>query len=94
FMVIDEATSSLDSSTERLVQQGLERVLAGPVGAIIVAHRLSTVRTICNRFIILKPLEEVGSGESQIEADARSFEELYALSSTFRRLADDQHLAI
>ncbi len=94
FMVIDEATSSLDSSTERLVQQGLERVLAGPVGAIIVAHRLSTVRTICNRFIILKSLEEVGSGESQIEADARSFEELYALSSTFRRLADDQHLAI
>ncbi|TXI34946.1 MAG: ABC transporter ATP-binding protein [Candidatus Moraniibacteriota bacterium] len=94
FMVIDEATSSLDSSTERLVQQGLERVLAGPVGAIIVAHRLSTVRTICNRFIVLRPLEEVGPDDSQIEAEANSFEELYGLSPTFRRLADDQHLSI
>jgi ABC-type multidrug transport system fused ATPase/permease subunit len=94
FMVIDEATSSLDSSTERLVQDGLKRVLSGPVGAIIVAHRLSTVRTICNRFIVLRPLEEVGPEDSQIEAEAHSFEELYAVSPTFRRLADDQHLAL
>lgn len=94
FMVIDEATSSLDSSTERLVQEGLRRVLTGPVGAIIVAHRLSTVRTICNRFIVLRPLEEVEPGGSQIEAQAGSFEELALLSPTFRRLAHDQHLAL
>lgn len=94
FMVIDEATSSLDSSTERLVQQGLEKVLAGPTGALIVAHRLSTVRTICNRFMVLRPLEAVSAGASQIEAQAGSFEELYACSPTFRRLADDQHVVI
>lgn len=92
FMVIDEATSSLDSSTERAVQEGLQTVLQGPVGALIVAHRLSTVRTVCDRFLVIRPIEEVAEGESQIEADARSFEELYQTSSTFRRLADDQHI--
>lgn len=94
FMVIDEATSSLDSTTERLVQRGLEQVLAGPTGALIVAHRLSTVRSMCNRFMVLRPLEEVPHGGSQVEAEARSFEELYAISPTFRRLADDQHVRI
>lgn len=94
FMVIDEATSSLDSSTERLVQEGLEKVLAGPVGAIIVAHRLSTVRKVCNRFIVLRPLEETPEGESQIEAEAETMETLYQISPIFRRLADDQHLAL
>lgn len=94
FMVIDEATSSLDSTTERLVQQGLQQVLAGPTGALIVAHRLSTVRTMCNRFMVIRPLEEVLAGASQIEAQAGSFEELYSCSPTFRRLADDQHVVI
>lgn len=94
FMVIDEATSSLDSSTERLVQRGLEKVLAGPTGALIIAHRLSTVRTMCNRFMVLRPLEEVPFAASQVEAHAGSFEELYACSPTFRRLADDQHVVI
>ncbi|OGG55261.1 hypothetical protein A3D62_02425 [Candidatus Kaiserbacteria bacterium RIFCSPHIGHO2_02_FULL_49_11] len=94
FMVIDEATSSLDSTTEKLVQEGLHTVLDGPVGALIVAHRLSTVRTICNRFLVLRPLSEVPNGESQIEADATSFEELYKISPTFRRLADDQGISL
>lgn len=93
FMVIDEATSSLDSSTERLVQKGLETVLSGPVGALIVAHRLSTVRTMCNRFIVLRP-HQGALGVPQIEADAGSFEELYRSSETFRRLADDQGVVI
>jgi ABC-type multidrug transport system fused ATPase/permease subunit len=93
FMVIDEATSSLDSTTERLVQRGLESVLSGPVGALIVAHRLSTVRTMCNRFIVLRP-HQGASGAPQIEADAPSFEELYRSSETFRRLADDQGISI
>lgn len=94
FMVIDEATSSLDSSTERLVQQGLQQVLAGPTGALIVAHRLSTVRMMCNRFMVLSPLEHVRAGAPQVEAQAHSFEELYACSPTFRRLADDQHVIV
>ena len=94
FMIIDEATSSLDPSTEKHVQEGLEKVLEGPTGALVVAHRLSTVRNLCDRFIVLRPLHEVAEGESQIEAEASSFEALYERSPTFRQLADDQQLRI
>jgi len=94
FMVIDEATSSLDSTTEKAVQEGLRKVLSGPAGALIVAHRLSTVRTICNCFIVLRKPEDTPDGESQIEAVAGSFEELYRISPTFRQLADDQDIRI
>ncbi len=41
-LVLDEATSSVDPHTERLVQDALERLLAGRT-AVIVAHRLSTI---------------------------------------------------
>ena len=94
FMIIDEATASLDSTTERLVHDGLKTVLGDNIGALIIAHRLSTVRDLCDRFIVLHPADAVREGESQIEACASSFEELYRISSTFRRLADDQHLVI
>ena len=94
FMVIDEATSSLDSSTEKAVQEGLEAVLASNVSALVVAHRLSTVRYLCDRFIVLRDASLLEDGESQIEAEAASFEELYSISPTFRRLADDQGVPI
>jgi ATP-binding cassette, subfamily B, bacterial len=49
-LILDEATSSLDIPSERLVQQGLARLLAGTEAArrtaLIIAHRLSTVETV------------------------------------------------
>ena len=93
-MFIDEATSSLDSTTERLVQFGLGKVLTPDVTAVVIAHRLSTVRHLCNKFIVLKSIEELVDGESQIEATAGSFEELLQISPTFRTLAADQGLQI
>jgi ABC-type multidrug transport system fused ATPase/permease subunit len=94
FMVIDEATSSLDSITEERVQEGLETILGEPIGAIIIAHRLASIRRLCTRFLVLRPLEDVPPGESQIEAEAPSFEELYVCSPIFRQLADAQSLTI
>ena len=94
-LVVDEATSSLDSTTEKQVQEGLEQVLSGTAtSALIVAHRLSTVRHLCDKFVVLKAAHEVHNGDSQVEAVASSFEELYKISPTFRRLADDQGIGI
>ena len=93
-MIIDEATSSLDSVTEHEVQEALAEALSMGVTALIIAHRLSTVRNVCNRFVVLKSVSEMRDGESQIEAIAESFEELYRISPTFRRLADAQGIHI
>jgi ATP-binding cassette subfamily B protein len=51
-LLLDEATASLDIPSERLVQQGLQTLLAGRT-AIIIAHRLSTV-SIADRVLVLE----------------------------------------
>lgn len=94
FMIIDEATSSLDSSTEKDVQRGLAEVLSGDMGALIIAHRLSTIRHLCSKFVVLRNSDGLMNGTPQVEAVAHSFEELYRISPTFRSLADDQDIAI
>jgi len=90
FMIIDEATSSLDATTERLVQDGLEKVLDN-CGALIVTHRLNTVRRICDRFILIDRIDGRGG---TIQAVANSFEELADNSDTFRTLAADQGIEL
>ena len=94
FMVVDEATASLDATTEKAVQKGLEEVLGEDMGALIITHRLSTVRRLCTKFFVLRDSEGLARGESQLEACASSFEELYDISPTFRTLADDQGVVI
>jgi ABC-type multidrug transport system fused ATPase/permease subunit len=94
FMVVDEATASLDATTEKAVQKGLEEVLGEDMGALIITHRLSTVRRLCSKFFVLRDSEGLAPEESQLEASARSFEELYDISPTFRMLADDQGVVI
>jgi ABC-type multidrug transport system fused ATPase/permease subunit len=58
--VLDEATSSLDSESEREVERGLERLLQGRT-ALIIAHRLSTVRR-ADRIAVLDQGQVVEQG--------------------------------
>jgi ATP-binding cassette subfamily B multidrug efflux pump len=60
-LILDEATSSIDTETEQLIQQAVERVMEDRT-SIVVAHRLSTIQK-CDRIIVLHhgELREMGS---------------------------------
>ncbi len=62
-LVLDEATSSVDPSSERLIQEGIRRLLAGRT-AVIIAHRLSTVLD-ADRILVVHKGRIVESGTNQ-----------------------------
>jgi ATP-binding cassette subfamily B protein len=62
-LILDEATSSVDTETEYLIQQALERLMAGRT-TVIIAHRLSTIRK-ADKIVVLKGrhIAEMGTHE-------------------------------
>jgi ATP-binding cassette subfamily B protein len=68
-LILDEATSSVDTETELLIQQALERLMEGRT-AIIIAHRLSTIRN-ADTIVVLdgKRIIEMGTHEELIRKD-------------------------
>lgn len=85
-VVLDEATASVDSQTEALVQAAIERVLQGRT-AVVVAHRLSTVRR-ADQIAVLRQgeLVEIGSHE-QLLARGGLYAELVAAGERQGKLA-------
>ncbi|MFR5172495.1 MAG: ABC transporter ATP-binding protein, partial [Clostridium paraputrificum] len=63
-LILDEATSNIDTKTERLVQQGIEKLLQGRT-SFVIAHRLSTIRD-CDRIMVVEDgrIIEHGNHES------------------------------
>jgi ATP-binding cassette subfamily B protein len=74
-LVLDEATSSVDSASERLIQEGLRGLLTGRT-SIVVAHRLSTIRD-ADRIVVIH------RGEKREEG---THEELMAAEGIYCRL--------
>jgi ATP-binding cassette subfamily B multidrug efflux pump len=78
-LVLDEATSSVDSTSEQLIQQATERITRGRT-SILIAHRLSTVQK-ADRILVLDKGRIVEQGDHQ---------ELLALNGIYRNLYELQ----
>jgi ATP-binding cassette, subfamily B, multidrug efflux pump len=79
-LVLDEATSSVDTETEALIQDALARLMQGRT-SIIIAHRLSTIRNV-DRIIVLHKGRVVEQG---------THEELLARAGIYRNLYELQY---
>ncbi|MBN2385254.1 ABC transporter ATP-binding protein, partial [bacterium] len=66
-LILDEATSNIDSETEQLIQEALDRLMARQT-SIIIAHRLSTIKKV-NRILVVQngKIAEQGSHEELLE---------------------------
>jgi ATP-binding cassette subfamily B protein len=62
-LVLDEATASVDTASERLIQEGLKGLMAGRT-SIVVAHRLSTIQD-ADRIVVIHRGEKVEEGTHQ-----------------------------
>ncbi len=78
-LLLDEATSALDAENERLVQTGLENLMAGRT-TIVIAHRLATIQRL-KRIVVMEQGRVVGEG---------SHAELVSRGGLYARLADLQ----
>jgi ATP-binding cassette subfamily B protein len=81
-LVLDEATSSVDLTTEARIEEALDRLLAGRT-SIVIAHRLSTVRR-ADRILVM--------GEGRVLEEG-THDELLARPSAYRRLHESQFAA-
>jgi ATP-binding cassette, subfamily B, bacterial len=78
-LILDEATSSLDSESERLVQSALERVMRNRT-TVIIAHRLSTIRNADSIAVI----------QNGMVSESGTYDELVAMGGLFARLVSMQ----
>lgn len=79
-LILDEATASVDTATERLIQQALERLMTGRT-TFVIAHRLSTIRN-ADQILVLKNGRIIERG---------SHEELLKQQGLYARLARIQN---
>ena len=73
-LILDEATSSIDTRTEKLIERGMDRLMAGRT-VFVIAHRLSTVRN-AKAIMVLEQGEiiERGDHDDLIEQHGRYYQ--------------------
>ena len=75
-LILDEATSSIDTRTEQIVQQGMDRLMEGRT-VFVIAHRLSTVRN-SNAIMVLEHEKIIERGEhDDLIAEKGKYYQLY-----------------
>lgn len=81
-LILDEATSNIDTQTEKLVQDGIEKLLYSRT-SFVVAHRLSTIRD-CDKIMVINDgkIEEVGN-HTDLLKNKGSYYDLYMAQYTF-----------
>ncbi len=79
-LILDEATSSLDSESEAMIQGGLNHLMRGRT-TFVIAHRLSTIRN-ADQILVIETGNIVERG---------THAELYAMQGRYRELYDRQH---
>ncbi|MDO8834688.1 MAG: hypothetical protein Q7V01_03790, partial [Vicinamibacterales bacterium] len=79
-LILDEATSSLDSESEAMIQDGLRKLRAGRT-TFVIAHRLSTIQS-ADQILVLEGGEIVERG---------THDELLAMNGRYRQLYDKQY---
>lgn len=81
-LILDEATSNIDTETEKLVQKGIERLLYGRT-SFVVSHRLSTIRD-CDKIMVINDgkIEEIGN-HMELLNNRGSYYELYMAQYKF-----------
>jgi ATP-binding cassette subfamily B protein len=78
--ILDEATSNIDSFTESLIQENMNRILEGCT-SIIIAHRFATLKVV-DRLVLIREGKIVDQG---------THEELYAKNAHYKDLVDKQY---
>jgi ABC-type multidrug transport system fused ATPase/permease subunit len=79
-LILDEATSNIDTESEAVIQTAIRKILKGRT-SIIVAHRLSTIRTVDRILVVQKGrISESGTHE-ELLAKGGIYESLYELQS-------------
>jgi ATP-binding cassette subfamily B protein len=89
-LIMDEATSSVDTETEQQIQQGLDELLSGRI-ALVIAHRLSTIRN-ADRILVIEhgEITESGSHAALMQQQGRYYK-LYTQQSLAEFANEETH---